>query len=69
MLRLALALGLGLLAFPTLAEDNASQAATQIKLITQFHEGHLGIGFAVTSEESGKCFAESAASSPLSLSF
>jgi len=59
----ATVLGLGLFTSLSWAEGNTSQAATEIKLITPFHEGHLGIGFAVTSQGSGKCFAESAASS------
>jgi len=37
------------------------RTATQIKLITPFHAGYLGIGFAVTSRGSGSCFARSAA--------
>jgi len=56
------AAGLVLLSTVAASQSNAPLSFTQIKLITPFHEGHLGIGFAVTSQGSGKCFAESAAS-------
>lgn len=42
--------------------DSAAVASTQIKLITPFQNGHLGIGVAVTQQGNGKCFAASAAS-------
>lgn len=46
---------------PSAAQQIARLAATQIKLITPFHAGYLGIGFAVRARESGSCFARSAA--------
>ena len=36
-------------------------SGTQVKLMTPFHAGYLGIGFAATSRGSGECFARSAA--------
>jgi hypothetical protein len=45
----------------SLANDPACSPATQIKLITPFHYGNLGIGFAVTARGDGECFARSAA--------
>jgi hypothetical protein len=45
----------------SLANDPACSPATQIKLITPFHDGNLGIGFAVTARGDGECFARSAA--------
>ena len=42
--------------------DSAAVASTQIKLITPFQNGHLGIGVAVTQQGNGKCFAASATS-------
>ena len=58
------AAAVGATLFPAAAagQVDTPPVPTQIKLITPFHEGHLGIGFAVTSQGSGKCFAESAAS-------
>jgi hypothetical protein len=58
----AVAVGFLLFSIASSSEDDGAQPTTQIKLITPFHEGHLGIGFAVTSQVSGKCFSESAAS-------
>lgn len=45
----------------SLANDPVCPTATQIKLITPFQSGHLGIGFAVTARGDGECFARSAA--------
>jgi hypothetical protein len=58
----AAVLGLTLLPAAAAGQVDSPPASTQIKLITPFHEGHLGVGFAVTSQGSGKCFSESAAS-------
>lgn len=46
----------------SLAEDAPPFSRTQIKLITPFQSGHVGIGFAVIGQEKGSCFARSAAS-------
>lgn len=45
------------------ADRAACSPATQVKFMTPFQSGHLGIGISVTSRGSGKCFAVSAASS------
>src|SRR5580704_3731902 len=45
----------------SLANDPGCISATQIKLITPFQSGNLGIGFAVTARGDGECFARSAA--------
>jgi hypothetical protein len=45
----------------SLANDPVCSPATQIKLITPFQSGNLGIGFAVTARGDGECFARSAA--------
>ena len=45
----------------SLANEPACSPATHIKLITPFHDGNLGIGFAVTARGDGECFARSAA--------
>lgn len=43
------------------ADNPPCSPATQIKLITPFQSGNLGIGFAVTARGDGECFARSAA--------
>ena len=43
------------------ADNPPCAPATQIKLITPFQSGNLGIGFAVTARGDGECFARSAA--------
>lgn len=45
----------------SLANDPACSSGTQIKLITPFHSGYLGIGFAVTARGDGECFTRSVA--------
>jgi hypothetical protein len=45
----------------SLANDPPCSSVTQIKLITPFHDGNLGIGFAVTARGDGECFARSVA--------
>jgi len=43
------------------AGQATSLSTTEVKLITPFHNGSLGIGFAVTARGSGECFSSSAA--------
>jgi hypothetical protein len=43
------------------ADRPACSPTTEVKLITPFQNGNLGIGYAVTSRGSGECFASSAA--------
>ena len=43
------------------ANPTACPSGTEVKLITPFQQGSLGIGFAVTSRGSGECFTSSVA--------